>query len=259
MKLLTKTNVISTIDQFRECIKSLSINSQYVYTSFGSKINNDFVTTSFPVNNTFYNNALYQMIPQFLRILSIEIPILIIIIDDFHDEELRNKNIKNIEKISEQYQNIDIIIINELTTSQQVNRIFHIILDHLVKYYILTTKCLFSNFIRFRQPNNYEIIYETEIPKSIQRTLDEFSSGKYDKCFYQWYGYPYYTYNYMYCYKTYNIAYMMHSNTIHKLLRNILKNNQLCEYNSIIVNDSITTNIVQKIWVKFTENSVNIT
>jgi hypothetical protein len=252
MRLLTN-------DQFQEYIKSLSVNYKYVYTSFGSKINDDFVNTSFPVNNTFYNNSLYQMVPQFLRLLSIEIPILIIIIDDFHDDELRNKNIKNIEKLSEQYQNIDIIIINGLITPQQVKPIIHSILDHMVKYDILPTQCVFSNFIRFRQPNNYEIIYESEIPKSIQITLDEFSSGKYDKCFYQWYGYAYYTYNYMYCYKTYNISYMLHSNTIHKLLHNTLKNNKLCEFNSFIMNDSITTNIGRKIWTNFTENSVNIT
>ena len=259
MKLLTKTNVISAIDQLREYIESLPIVYKYVYTSFGSKLNENLVNTSFPVHNTFYSNALYQMIPQFVRLLSIKIPILLIIIDDFIDEDIRNKNIKNIKHISEQYQNIDIIIINELITSPQVNPIINIILDHAVKCDILPTHCLFSNFIRFRQPNNCEIVYEREIPECIQRTLDEFASGIYEKSFYQWYGYSYYTYNYMYCYKTYNIAYLMHNNTIYKLLHETLQNNQLCDYNRFIVNNSITTNRIKTKWVLFTENSVNIT
>lgn len=260
MKLLTNSCEISVIDQFQQHILSLTKKYQYVYTSFGSKLNEPHVSVSYPRHITFRCNALYQMIPEFLRILSVEIPILVIIIDDFNDKEHRIMNMEYLEKITDQFPNIDLVILDEHITISSVIPILNIILNYMVGLDITSTQCIFSNFIRFRQPNKPEMYIEQELPGIIQKTLDEFSSGIYDQCFYQWYGCSYFTYNYMYCYKTYNIGYMMYITTINTILMETLKNNTLSKYNKYMIDDSVKTNNRQKkIWAEFTRYSIDLT
>lgn len=259
MKLFTNSHEISVIDQFQEHICSLTKKYKYVYTSFGSKLNEPHVSVSYPRHITFRCNALYQMVPEFLRILSIEYPILVIIIDDFNDKEHRIMNMEYLEKITDQFPNIDLVILDEHITISSVIPILNIILNYMVGLDITSTQCIFSNFIRFRQPNKPEMYIEQELPGIIQKTLDEFSSGIYDRCFYQWYGYSYFTYNYMYCYKTYNIGYMMYINNITKILMDTLKNNTLSKYNKYMIDSVETNNKQKKIWAEFTRYSIDIT
>jgi len=96
---------------------------------------------------------------------------------------------------------------------------------------ISPTQCVFSNFVRFRQPNPTEMSTELWFQTTIQRTLDTIHGGKYSHCYYQWCGYSYYTYDYMYCYKTYNIPYMFYVNTIYDILHNSVRPSRLSELN----------------------------
>ena len=88
--------------------------------------------------------------------------------------------------------------------------------------------------------------------------LDTLYDGKYNKSYYQWFGYSYYTYDYMYCYKTYKIAYMFYATTIYNILNKSLITTCLNEYNMINVHYYLNgqDKHLRPIWEQFKTNSI---
>jgi len=229
-----------------------------IYTSFGSKQNEIFVPSNSSNLPTKHSNASFQMIPSFMRILPDEAQGLIIVIDDFHNEEsyLQNENI--LINLSNQFPFLDIIIIDIYLTKELLYSIIQIITTFANSIHIQPNNYKLCNFIRFRQPNSTEQELEIWIPEFTQNILNSLHDGKYSHSYYQWFGYSYYTSDYMYCYKTYNITYMFYANTIYDILRNSLVTTLLNQYNIIDVQYYVDMRDkrLRVIWEQFQTNSL---
>ena len=170
-----------------------------VYVSIGGKIIEPHVYFNSP-NKKANTNAKNQIIPTFLRYRSEEQFILIIAIDDFRSEQqLRmNETIIN-ERVDE---NMDVLIINNYCTKPFLAEFVSILSMKLLIHNIHETNFMICNFVKFlNNPNAVESMAESMIPTTIQHILDRPEYFKYSYCFYEWFGYRYYLYNFIYNYK----------------------------------------------------------
>lgn len=255
-------NKMSTGNTFREKLLELfSKNTyQYVYVSLGSKINEENVTFSYPISNlSLISNAEFQMVPMFIRQQPETNNILCIIIDDFHDKTLAQINKLILNKITQNHNNISILVLDDnilLTTFK-----YHLLLllNTLLKYNISPTHFMFTNFICFKHPNQLQLNFESKLPEVIQKSFDTISDGYYQFCYYQWFNYAYYTYNYIYCYKNYNMQRLMSIQHLHSLIKSCIKNDYLNNTNcEIITNCAKTLNKqTDKKWELFVNNCIN--
>ena len=176
-------------------------NYQFVYVSIGSQLNE--VGVHFnnigPGNNKRYEtNSPNQMIPQFLRHRTDQSS-LVIIIDTFNEQQLRiNKRIIN--KLIDR--NIDVLIINHYCTNTFLEEFIGMIVNKLIHHNIHERHFMICNFVKFlNNPNAMEERAELMIPKTIQSTLDRLEYNRYANCLYEWFGYRFYLYNFIYNYK----------------------------------------------------------
>jgi len=198
------------------------------------------------------------MIPSFMRILPDNTQGLIIVIDDLHDEESLLQNTNILTDLSKQYTCLDIIIIDIFLSKSRLYSITQIITDFANSIHIQPNNYKLCNFIRFRQPNLTELALEIWIPDFTQRILDSLHDGKYNHSYYQWFGYSYYTSDYMYCYKTYNVACSFYTNIIYNILQKSLVTSILNQYNIHDVQYYVNTRHkrFRAIWEQFQSNSI---
>lgn len=199
----------------------LTHNCQYVYISLGSKYNESHVNFHYPKKNTF-TNSLYQMVPTFVRNMTYETNVLAIIIDDFHDDILLDHNNKHLLHIIDDYQNIDIIMLDFCITLQNLPSMLDKIMN-CISPKISSQQFMICNFICFKRPNLQDAVLEEKIPQIVYNTLKNIQNGLYKQCFYQWYGYNYYTYHYIYHYETYRNIHMFHCVSLSHIFKNILE------------------------------------
>ena len=248
-----------TIASFKEYMASSNDIYHSIYTSFGSKQNEIFINASSSNLPRRPSNAPFQMIPSFMRLLPDNTQGLVIVIDDLHDEEslLQNKSI--LTELSKQSHTwLDIIIIDTYLTKDILYSITQIITEFANSIHIQPNNYKLCNFIRFRQPNSTEHALEMWIPDFTQRILDSLYDGKYNHSYYQWFGYSYYTSDYMYCYKTYNIACTFYTNTIYNILQNALVTSLLNQYNidDVQYYVNMRDKRLRSIWEQFQKNSI---
>ena len=222
--------LIDSFESFETQLKTyiLTHNCQYVYISLGSKYNETKVDFHYPKKYT-YTNSMYQMIPTFVRNMSYEKNVLVIVIDDFHDDILLSHNNKHLLNIIDEFKNIDIIMLDFLITLQNLPLLLGKIMN-CISSTISPEKCMICNFICFKRPNHQDIQLEDKLPPLIYNTLKSIHGGIYKKCYYQWCGYKYYTYHHVYNYETYHMVYMFHIKSLFYLFEHIIKD-PLDDYN----------------------------
>lgn len=193
----------------------------YVYISLGSKFNEQNVDFTYPKVNK-HSNALNQMIPSFTYPYSCEKNTLFIIIDDFHDNESLLKNQHKLEHMTMDLPYMKIFLVDYLVNIQNIDLLITSLMDSIHPK-INPDQFMLCNFIRFKSPNDHDNQLETQLPIKIHHFLKNYQNGCYSKKFYQWYGYSYYTYHYVYNYESYRHGYMLHIRPIFHMLEKVLK------------------------------------
>jgi len=221
-------NTIITINNLQELVDFIQPNTyDYVYVSLGSKMNESYTTFSYPTKNyRLPSNAEYQMVPEFIRLQPETNKILSLVIDDFHNSTLHKWNVQHMQNTLCYYQNVQLIFFDQIVSLSTITNIIQT-LNNLFKDSICPTRFLLCNYICFKSSNPIEFKLENDLPNKIQKAMDL----KYKGCFYQWFGYSFYTYTHVYNYNSYHLQKLMNFTYISSLLNKTLKNNQLDIYN----------------------------
>jgi len=245
---------IVTINDLQELVDFIRPNSyDYVYISLGSKMNESSTMFSYPIkNNCLSSNAEYQMIPAFVRLQPEKNKILCLVIDDFHNITLHKWNIQYMQKVLNCHTNIQLVLYDQIISLTNITHNIQT-LNLLFKKNICATRFLLCNYICFKSSNDTELRLENELPNKIQKAMD----FKYKECFYQWFGYSFYTYNYVYHYNAYYLQKLMNFTYISNLLNKILQDNQLDIYNIESVDYELQQNKkIDKKWDQFQNSTI---
>jgi hypothetical protein len=188
MVKILNNNILSRLSQILTTIQKYD----YIYISIGSKPNKSVVPFT-PHDKM--SNAYEQMFPVFLQ--RDDTQILIIAIDQFNKNNLTHVS-NHIDNITTD--NIDFYILNTLCGKDFLIQFMQLFLEKLKAIDFSSNSLMICNYVRFMNtPNNIEFESEKMIPDVIQSSLNR--TQIYDSCFYQWFGYRYYFYNYVYNYK----------------------------------------------------------
>lgn len=190
----------------------------YIYISIGSKPNQTMVPFS-PNNKK--SNAYEQMFPVFLQ--REDKKILVIVIDKFN-KRLLNHVSNQLNRVLTD--NIDFYILNGLCNKKFLSEFLQLFVEKLKDINFPPLSFMICNYVRFMNtPNEIELDSEKYVPQIIQEKLNE--TEIYDNCFYQWFGYRYYFYNYIYKYKNlqrYGQMVLRGINSVELLLQELSKN-----------------------------------
>mgnify|MGYP000876611984 CR=1 FL=1 len=230
---IIENDIIERMDQIFTVIAEYD----YVYISIGSKPNGRFVP--FQIEHK-RSNAYEQMFPVFLR--TEEHRILILAIDIFDNKTLSQVS-SNLNY--ELTHNIDFYLINQICDESFLTTFLNAIVSKLVEISFSPSSLIICNFVRFmNEPNQIEKESENMIPQKIQSSLD---NTVYDRCFYQWFGYRFQFYNYVYNYKNLqdNSQTVIRSiNSVESLLKNIKKK----QHSTTVVQDEDVLYILKNIY-----------
>ena len=248
-------------DQFSEMVLSVweASNFDYVYISIGSKINEDTLRFNNPnlSGHEFFSNSFDQMMPRFVQRQPPTVRQLIVVFDDFSNVKLCEQNIQYLTGESNTRKNSCFMMVNTKLRSSNLKTYLYPILNKLNEFQLKSSQFILANFVCFKNGTDREYNYSLTLPKSIQKMLCKSKFANYDECLYQWYGYAYYTYNYVYNYKNYYLLRLMNANQIHGLFTNSLKTTMLSSsYEPFVTAYTDNTNCRQ--WEKFMVNSMNI-
>jgi hypothetical protein len=213
---------MNSIENQLNDIFNLNAEFTHIYISFGSKFNeHDVYFDGYP-NQSIFTNSTYQQNPMFIRSKDTSTYILSIIIDKFPNEIELDTHLHNINNtIVQNYPNLRCCTIDHLCTTQSINIIIPIILNKIHNRNIIPKNCMFCSYIKHRNnPNTQELCAETTISYNIQNILDSSYEHKYEFCMYEWFGYNYKLYNFIYNYKKAKTIYMFHPsiNRIHNII-----------------------------------------
>jgi hypothetical protein len=214
----------------------------YIYVSIGGKVNSSTVRFNKPgelADFDFPTNALYQMVPAFIRYPYIHTKqtkrfsgeandsaaqssrrnspkpsnILVIVIDDFSDPVLQELNQYALHVLQQKHAHLNIVMCNIKITMETIGDFAKSLVGWIVSQNISPEKCMIANFLRFRGcPSVPDAQIENILPKTIQTVLDK--TDTYSGILYHWFGYQYYTYNVVYSYKEYNAYILRHLTTL---------------------------------------------
>lgn len=250
---MTKLKFTKSLEDLILLISKVDI-YDYVYISLGSKMNERCVSFSYPFKiDQQMSNAEYQMIPDFIRLQPESNKILCIVIDDFHNETFYKWNKSHLENLLTIHKNIYTVLFDQNITLNNVTLIIKT-LNNIFKKHVCPTRFLLCNYICFKNSNELDLHFENKLPNKIQNAMD----FTYKECFYQWCGYAYYTYNFIYNYNSYYLMNLNSKSYITNLLHKILKNDQLNIYNIDNVNYELKNKKDRK-WISFHDNTICIT
>lgn len=223
---------------------------EQIYISIGGKINEE--TVAFD-KRMVRSNALFQMIPNFIRVSKKKV--LVIIVDDFHRSENYSANVREVEKIIASSQYIDVIFLDNRFTLSTIKSIIISIIEFAIKLQIQPQNYMCCNYVRFSHPNEKELIME-QLPKILHEIHTEtpFSEG-----FYQWHGYQFYLYNTVYCYKRFHFTFIHHYHSIFDMIRLTMKDMQLSFSNASMLKMMEFNGKLDKILDVFLKDNYDIT
>lgn len=174
-----------------------------IYVSIGGKLNEYTVQFRENARKQHPTNSRQQMYPTFLRHRNQTNKILIIAIDNFRDRFIFENNKQIIENIMEN--NVTFIMVNYQFNKQSLILFTQFITKIAKNNEIDKNMFIICNFVKhLNEPNIREHRDEEMIPKTIQSVLNE--SSEYSDCFYEWFGYRFYLYNFIYRYKPYEFG-----------------------------------------------------
>jgi hypothetical protein len=186
-----------------------------IYVSIGGKFNESrlrFHKPSILSNYEFPTNAIYQMVPAFIR-FSAKTRALVIVIDDFSDPSLRQTNQTILESIRDKCPHITPVIYDIILTAENIAGFAKSLVQWIGNSGVAPEKCMIVNYLRFRGcPSVMDSQLENAIPRIIQNALNQ--APAYANILYHWFGYQYYTYNIVFAYKEYNTYMLKHLQTL---------------------------------------------
>ncbi len=215
-----------------------------IYMSVGSKYNQTdvmFYSKNMPLAQMRSTNASYQMIPEFLRHSLPDTNILIIMVDIFNQGANFDYNKELL--LSKSTKNMDILMINMDCCDPKFVDMCTLILSNIKIQNISPSSFMICNFIKYmNSPNDNEHNAELTVVRSILTVLNNTDFKWYLDCFYQWYGYKYELFNFIYKYSISNYdLYFTNTvtefnNEIHKLSRLIASNIKYSKFNKMLAN-----------------------
>lgn len=174
-----------------------------IYVSIGGKLNEQYVEFRGPdkvTGKSYPTNSVYQMYPRFLEERSPNRRILIIAVDNFIDRFLYEKNKQCITDILDH--NVTFIMINYQFTKETLTIFISYITRIAKNNEIDKENLMICNYVKhLNEPNLREFRDEEMIPRTIQDVLNTLEFLEYTECFYDWFGYRFYLYNFIYKYK----------------------------------------------------------
>ena len=184
---------------------------KYLYVSLGGKYNQPLVSFHNPAylsSNQYQTNASFQMIPAFLRQRPSDSRVLVVVVDEYETDQIREANQHIVDQLCSQFLHIDVVLYHKKLHLDDVPRIANVFVRFAQSRAIAPSQCMFCNFIRFRGCLCIDVAQlEAEIPRIFQKTLDSetITGGAYAGCLYQWFGYQFYVYHLVYSYKHYDM------------------------------------------------------
>lgn len=188
-----KTNIASDINK--------------VYVSIGSKYNAPYVNFNGKCETE--TNSLFQMLPWFLQMKETydDDQSIVIVIDDFNNNANYVENLNLLHSLP--IDGTHIIVCNTHCTEDFLTQFVNQLVNFLRQSNISSENFLICNYVKYMNvPNDFERMSETIIPETIQQVLNIEHNSVYSERFYDWFGYSYPLYNYIYCYKKYRNNYM---------------------------------------------------
>jgi len=171
-----------------------------IYMSVGSKYNQTdvmFYSKNMPLAQMRSTNASYQMIPEFLRHSLPDTNILIIMVDIFNQGANFDYNKELL--LSKSTKNMDILMINMDCCDPKFVDMCTLILSNIKIQNISPSSFMICNFIKhMNSPNENEYNAELTVVRSMLKVLNTYDFKWYLDCFYQWYGYKYHIFNFIY-------------------------------------------------------------
>jgi hypothetical protein len=141
------------------------------------------------------------MIPVFIKTNDSDTRILSVVIDKFENQHNINKNMVLLEP--QQKPNIDIVIFDKFCSQPFLSELIKYFVKLFILFDLNQKNVMICNYVNYNNKTNNEIdLYSQKIiPETIQKVLDNQEFEKYTYCFYQWFGYKFYFYNFIYNYK----------------------------------------------------------
>jgi len=190
--------ILISLDQIVSELNGINM----VYISIGGKINDKDVYFARPANvsgKAFPVNSMEQMVPVFLRNLSAKDndKALVIIIDNFNSKPIYDLNKNLLTKLSSETTNI--ILIHHYFTEVSLTLFIKHAAVLCKTNQISPDRVMICNYVKhMNKPNFMEERDERMIPLVTQTTLN---TTEYFDCFYEWFGYNFYLYNFIYKYR----------------------------------------------------------
>ena len=226
---MTTNKMNSTIEfcqnsnYFETWLNNHGSNINQMYMSIGSKHNFPIVDFGILRNNQvqFCSNSAYQMLPIFIRNSYVETKKnLVVVVDDFHNTQRLEENIQLLtsEIDGHSIQNTHILLFDYVIRPENIETLCDPFLKCAESMKLHTKNVKIANFIVFQRPNAQEYHLEQKIPSIMMEILKNHTNGKYVDSFYQWYGYMFYYYDYLYPYQKYHTSKLQNMIPIQKQL-----------------------------------------
>lgn len=202
-----------SISYLEEWLYNHSSNVDQIYISLGAKYNQEYVQFGSQTHSHNDNtNSLYQMIPNFIRYPQTDKHNIVIVVDEFHNKELleKNKRLLTNEIHFHCLEGLSILLVDHHILYKEIDKILNPLINFMETSKLAPEKLKIVNYIQFQRPNSLELKLEKELPTSIAHFLKTEFEGKYIANYYQWYGYMFYYYDYIYAYEEYHFSKLMH-------------------------------------------------
>lgn len=213
-----KTNFIENLEQtIFEATSNIPLTR--VYVSIGSKLNEKQITNT--QYEHWYSNALDQMFPVFMYDSCENVcnNSLIVIIDKFNAIEYKNNELILINRLKN-VKHTHIVILNTLCSEKLLMSFLPYLTNMCKQNQISSQNLMICNYVRFSTiPNKLEKERSLFISPFIDKLLNK--TRNYKECLYEWFGYHYSMYNFVYKYKK---SFNIQDNNGYRILKRILTN-----------------------------------
>jgi hypothetical protein len=181
-----------------------------LYVSIGGKYNEPAVFFHHPEmikNHAISTNAIKQMVPSFLLCRSMTTRIIILVIDNFSDPTNKAVNKKLIS--NRLCSNMEAVLINQDLTKNNICPLIESICRIGIDLQVDADDFMICNYIKFKnEPRRAEAELEEWLPTLTQSVLNRPEFSIYIDCLYEWFGYRFYLFNFIYRWRLSTMLFM---------------------------------------------------